>query len=81
MNEVVMNLLNSEDYKERMKGEYLFVKDKYEKLHRTIVKYDAGTLDFDPTCSIGLLRDQAAAMGQYLYLLEVRAQIEGVELQ
>lgn len=81
MNEVVMNLLNSEDYKERMKGEYLFIKDKYENLHRTIVKYDAGTLGFDLTCSIGLLRDQAAAMGQYLYLLEVRAQIEGVELQ
>ena len=81
MNEVVMNLLNSEDYKERMKGEYLFVKDKYEKLHRIIVKYDAGTLGFDLTCDIRLLRDQAAAMGQYLYLLEVRAQIEGVELQ
>lgn len=81
MNEVIMNLLNSEDYKERMKGEYLFIKEKYEKLHRIIVKYDAGTLGFDLTCDIRLFRDQAAAMGQYLYLLEVRAQIEGVELQ
>lgn len=68
------------DYKERMKNEYIELKDKYDKLHRMLVKYDAGKLDFTPSCPVQLLRDQAATMGKYLYILEVRAQIEGVEL-
>ena len=45
-----------------------------------IVKYEAGTLNFEPKCSIELLKEQSAAMGKYLYMLEVRATIEGVEL-
>lgn len=68
------------DYKERMKNEYNELKDKYDKLHKMLVKYDAGKLDFTLNCPVQLLRDQAAAMGKYLYILDVRAQIEGVEL-
>ena len=56
------------DYKERMRNEYIELKDKYDKLHRMLVKYDAGKLDFTPTCPIELLREQAATMGKYLYL-------------
>ena len=44
------------DYKERMRNEYIELKDKYDKLHRMLVKYDAGKLDFTPTCPIELLR-------------------------
>ena len=40
------------DYKDRMRNEYIELKDKYDKLHRMLVKYDAGKLDFTPTCSI-----------------------------
>ena len=68
------------DYKERMKNEYTELKGKYDKLHRMLVKYDAGKLDFTPTCPIELLREQAATMGKYLYILETRALIEEVEL-
>lgn len=68
------------DYKERMRNEYIELKDKYDKLHRMLVKYDAGKLDFTPTCPIELLREQAAKMGKYLYILETRALIEEVEL-
>ena len=68
------------DYKERMKAEYSELKERYEKLHRMLVKYDAGKLDFTPTCPIELLKKQAKAMGEYLYILEVRAEIEGVTL-
>ena len=68
------------DYKERMKNEYIELKDKYDKLHRMLVKYDAGKLDFTLNCPIQLLREQAATMGKYLYILETRALIEGVEL-
>lgn len=69
-----------EDYKQRMIEEYQQAKALYQKLHKILVKKDAGTLDFTPTCPIGLLREQAEIMGRYLYTLEVRAEMEGVDL-
>lgn len=45
-----------------------------------LVKYDAGTLEFKPTCPIELLRKQKATMGEYLNILEIRAEIEKVTL-
>lgn len=74
-----IGLMTSEDYKDRFKAEYWQTKIRYEKLHRTLVKYDVGTLTFEPS-SISLLRDQAAIMVKYLYLLEERAEIERIEL-
>ena len=70
----------SEDYKERFKAEYLQTKIRYDKLHTMIVKYEAGVLNFQPTCPIELLKNQAKYMGMYLYQLEIRAQLEGIEL-
>lgn len=67
-------------YKERMKEEYHQLKDRYAKLHRIIVKYEAGTLDFTPSCGLDLLKTQLKAMAEYLYCLEIRAEIEHVEL-
>lgn len=75
-----IELMNSSDYKERFKAEYYQTKIRYEKLHETVIKYEAGTLIFEPTCSIELLKAQKSAMGQYLYNLEVRAQIEDIKL-
>lgn len=69
-----------EAYKERMFNEYWALKDKHDKLHKTLVKYDAGKLDFTPTCPIELLKEQAATMGKYLYILEERAIIEDIDL-
>ena len=73
-------LMNSSDYKDRFKAEYQQTKIRYDKLHRMIVRYEAGTLDFEPTCSLELLKEQASYMGRYLYMLEVRAEIEKIEL-
>ena len=75
-----VELMNSADYKERFKAEYCQTKIRYDKLHKMIVKYEAGNLDFEPTCPIDLLKRQAGAMGQYLYCLEVRAEIEKIDL-
>lgn len=75
-----IELMNSSDYKERFKAEYWQTKIRYEKLHQMVIKYEAGTLKFTPTCSIELLKDQKMHMGKYLYDLEVRAELEGVEL-
>ena len=75
-----IEMMQSADYKERFKAEYQQTKIRYNKLHRMLVKADAGTLEFTPTCPLDLLRDQVAAMGKYLYCLEVRAEIEGINL-
>lgn len=68
------------DYKERMKQEYWQLKGRYSELHRMCVCYEAGTLDFTPDCSLELLKEQKAAMGNYLCCLEIRAEIEGIKL-
>lgn len=75
-----VELMVSDDYKNRMKAEYLQTKIRYDKLHKMIVKYESNTLNFEPSCSLELLKKQASAMGQYLYYLECIAEIEGIEL-
>jgi len=75
-----IELMQSEDYKERFKAEYYQVKIRLEKLYEMLVRYDAGTLGFTPDCSIQLLKDQLSVMRDYLYALQVRAEIEGIEL-
>ena len=78
--EDTISMMNSADYKERFKAEYFQTKIRYDKLHTMVTKYEAGTLHFQPTCPIELLKEQKAAMGLYLHALEVRAEMEGVEL-
>lgn len=46
-----------------------------------LVKLDAGTLDFTPKCTKALLLEQKRYMGEYIRCLEVRAEVEGVELE
>jgi hypothetical protein len=75
-----IDLMNSADYKDRFCAEYYQIKERYNKLHRLVIKLEAKTAEFTPTCGIDLLKKQKAAMGEYLYCLEVRAEIEGVDL-
>lgn len=67
-------------WQNRMKLEYRETKERYEKLHKMVTKYEAGTLDFTPNCSLELLRQQKRHMGEYLHDLEIRAEVEGIEL-
>lgn len=78
--EDTINLMTSSDYKERFLAEYEQTKIRYEKLHRMIVKHEAGTLEFIPNCPIELLKDQKRCMGEYLHCLEVRAEIEKINI-
>ena len=71
---------DTNNYKQRFINEYVELKDRYNKLHKMLVKYDAGKLEFTPTCPIDMLRKQKSLMGQYLNVLEIRAMIEDVEL-
>ena len=75
-----IEMMNSTDYKERFKAEYQQLKIRYDKLDAMTVKYEAGTLDFTPTCSLQLLKEQKMHMGCYLRCLKIRAAIEGIEL-
>ena len=68
------------DYQVRMWKEYRDLRDKYKKLHRMIVKAEAGTLDFTLNCPLELLKEQANYMGNYLRILEIRAEIEKINL-
>ena len=75
-----VGLMESSDYKDRFKGEYWQTKIRYDKLHKMVVKYEANTLDFTPTTPLDVLKKQLSYMGMYLYTLEIRAQLEGIEL-
>jgi hypothetical protein len=75
-----IEMMNSEDYKERFKAEYYQTKIRYEKLHQMCIKYEANTLSFEPKCSLELLKEQKSYMGNYLRTLEVRAEIENIKL-
>ena len=75
-----IDLMTSEDYRKRFEAEYYQLKIREQKLHNMLVRYDAGTLGFIPDCSIQLLKDQLSIMRDYAYALEVRAEIEGIQL-
>ena len=76
-----IDLMSSPDYRDRMKAEYLQVKIRRDALHEMCVKYEAGTLKFEPTCSLDLLKKQETIMNQYMYMLEIRAPLEGICLE
>lgn len=75
-----VEMMNSEDYKERFKAEYYQTKIRYDKLDKMTVKYEAGTLNFTPNCSLEILKEQKKYMGNYIRMLKIRAEIEGINL-
>lgn len=76
-----INFMNSENYKDRFKAEYLQTKIRYEKLNKILVKQAAGILEFELACSPALLTEQKRHMGEYLRVLETRAEVEGISLE
>ena len=79
LNETI-ELMQSSDYKDRFKAEYYQAKIRYDKLDAMTVKYEAGTLNFTPKCSLDLLKQQKMFMGNYIRTLKIRAEIEGIKL-
>lgn len=71
-------LMESDDYKDGFKAEYWQTKIRYNKLRKTVVKADAG---IDIPNNIQFLREQSRRMAEYLYILEVRAETENIELE
>lgn len=76
-----VDMMNSPDYKERFKAEYLQLKIRISGLSAMLEKYKAGTLEFKPSCSYELLDGQRRAMKSYADYLEARAYIEKINLE
>lgn len=75
-----IELMNSEDYKDRFKAEYYQLKDRTEKLEKMLYGYRNNTLKFKPKCSYELLDAQLGSMKIYLNILKERSKIENIEL-
>ena len=72
--------MQSADYKERFVAEYEQLAIRFGKLSVMCQKWDAGELNFTPTCPRELYTKQLEHMQGYLDILAERADIEGVEL-
>ena len=75
-----VEMMNSEDFKERFKAEYLHLEIRVNGLRNMLKKYKDGTLTFKPSCSYDLLNGQLKAMELYATYLDERAEIEGIDL-
>ena len=75
-----VEMMNSEEYKERFKAEYYQLLIRYEKLKTMLRKWDNGDLTFRPTCPRSIYTLQIKAMEDYIAVLEARAVMENVEL-
>ncbi len=74
-------LMQSNDYKERFKAEYLQLVIRYKGLKAMIEKWDKGTLAFNPTCPRSTYNMQINAMSEYIAILEARAVMEDIDLE
>lgn len=75
-----VKMMNSQDFKERFKAEYLQLKIRMEGLSSMLKKYKEGTLNFKPKCSYEILYRQLVHMEGYLNVLKERAKKENIEL-
>lgn len=75
-----INMMNSEDYKERFKAEYYQLTIRIEKLSTMLSAWKEDKLNFTPSCNFDLLEAQLNSMKVYQHLLQTRAAIEGVDL-
>ena len=73
-------MMNSVDFKDRMRGEYHQLAIRADGLEAMLKKYKDGQLPFAPKCDYELLYEQLVYMRQYQRILECRAEIENVIL-
>lgn len=89
-----VELMQSSDYKERFIAEYWQTKIRYEKLkhfnniitaarattNNDVMVTDVMVVEPKHDCPKYMLEEQQHLMGEYLHILEVRAIIEGIDL-
>lgn len=69
-----------EAYKERMVKEFWELHERAVKLGAMLENWEAGELNFEPSCPYDLLQSQLCAMDIYLNILKRRSEIEGIDL-
>lgn len=79
--EDTVDFMTSDDYRDRMLGEYLQLYIRFEKLRKMLDKEKDGTLDFTPTCPILILEKQCSIMKEYIDILEERIKLEGIQVE
>lgn len=79
LNETI-DLMASEDYKDRFAAEYYQLETRYLKLKAMTEKWDNGVLNFVPTCPRIIYDRQLSCMLLYLFILRERAELEQVNL-
>ena len=75
-----VEMMNSEDFKERFKAEYYQLLIRYDGLLSMLIKWENNMLDFEPKCSKETLENQVIFMKGYVDILLLRSKIEGIEL-
>lgn len=75
-----VELMNSEDYRDRFVAEYKQLVIRYKGLMNMLDKWDRGELNFEPTCPRSTYNMQIKAMTDYIAVLEERAVMEEVTL-
>ena len=78
--QTITSLMLSNDYKDRMKGEYYHLINRKENLEAVVNLWDAGKLPFTPDCPRSIFDLQLKAMNDYKAILEARAKIENIKL-
>lgn len=76
-----VELMLSNDYKERFKAEYYQLKIRIDRLYNILSKMENDELNFTPTCPYELLQNQLKAMLLYEIFLKERTKIEKIDLE
>ena len=75
-----IEMMTSEDYKERFKAEYYQLSIRLDSLTSMLIKWENNMLDFEPKCSKETLENQVIFMQGYIGILRLRAKIEEIDL-
>lgn len=75
-----VELMLSDDYKDRFEAEYRQLVNRANKLRKMIRQYEKGELEFDPESPIDILVWQLKTMDEYIYILKRRASYEKITL-
>ena len=75
-----IEMMTSEDFKERFKAEYYQLLIRLDSLRSMLIKLKYNMLDFELKCSKEILENQVIFMQGYINILRLRAEIEEIDL-
>ena len=73
-----VEMMTSEDYKERFKAEYYQLENRCAGLITMLEKWDKGELSFTPICPRSMYERQLKAMEEYARVLDERSDMEQI---